>query len=229
MNAKDMKNIAAKAVLAAVMSLSLGAYAGNSWVTWYVAPDGDDANDGLSWATAMKSPELVPAKMIAADAGQTYVQRHELVISNGCYRLSKALRLNEADGYKLGEIRIHSFTGNPSDVTLDGQGQYQGACIKGGWNSSVSGLTVTNCVSTSSEGGGIYLRSGTGGRVSNCIVSDCHVAVNGTAYNGGGIYGYSGTELTYREWGELATTKIPVRFGIAENFAKVMPGGGVFW
>ena len=35
-------------------------------------------------------------------------------------------------------------------------------------------------------------------------------------------------ELTYREWGELATTKIPVRFGIVENFAKVMPGGGYF-
>lgn len=213
--------MAAKAILAAMMSLSLGVYAGSSWVTWHVAPDGDDANDGLSWATAMKSPELVPAKMIAADAGQTYVQRHELVISNGCYRLSKAVRLNEDDGYKLGEIRIRSFTGNPSDVTLDGQGQYQGVCIKGGWNSSVSGLTVTNCVSTSSEGGGIYLRSGTGGRVSNCIVSDCHVAVNGTAYNGGGIYGYSGTISGCTVEG-CSITNVPSAAG------KTCNGGGIY-
>ena len=175
------------------MSLSLGAYAGSTWVTWYVAPDGDDANDGLSWATAMKSPELVPAKMIAADAGQTYVQRHELVISNGYYRLSKSVSLNQDDGYQLGPIQIRSFTGNPADVTLDGQGLYQGVCIKGGWDSVISGLTVTNCVSGTWHGGGIFLQSGTKGRVSDCIVRDCHVAVGDTMYHGGGIYGHSGT------------------------------------
>lgn len=221
MNAKDMKNMAAKAVLAAVMSLSLGAYAGSSWVTWYVAPDGDDANDGLSWATAMKSPELVPAKMIAADAGQTYVQKHELIISNGYYRLSNAVWLNEADGYKLGAIKIRSFTGNPADVTLDGQGQCQGVCIKGGWDGVISGLTVTNCVSASWHGGGISLHSGTKGRVSDCIVRDCHVAVGDTAYNGGGIYGHSGTISGCTVEG-CSITNVPSAAG------KTCNGGGIY-
>ena len=220
MNAKDMKNMAAKAVLAAVMSLSLGAYAGSSWVTWYVAPDGDDANDGLSWATAMKSPELVPAKMIAADAGQT-VQRHELIISNGYYRLSKSVRLNQDDGYQMGAIRIRSFTGNPADVTLDGQGQCQGVCLRGGWDGVISGLTVTNCVSTSMEGGGILMRSGTKGIVSNCIVRDCHVAVGDTLYNGGGIYGHSGT-ISGCVVEDCSITNIPAAS------AKGSCGGGIF-
>lgn len=161
-------------------------------VTYYVSPTGDDGNDGLSWATAMKSPELVPAKMIAASADKPSVSGHTLVISNGHYRLSSAIRLADADGYTTGEIHIRSVTGNPADVVLDGQGSCQGIYIYGGWNSTIEGVTVTNCAATDVHGGGILLRS-TRGSVTDCIVRDCHLTVGSTARYGGGIYAYLST------------------------------------
>lgn len=158
--------------------------------TYYVSPTGDDANDGLSWATAMKSPELVPEKMIAASGSS--VGGHSLVVSNGHYRLSKAIRLDDRTGYSLGSIQIRSFTGNPDDVVLDGQGTCQGIYIWGGNDSVVEGLTVTNCAATDAHGPGITLRC-TRGRIANCIVRDCHLTVSAAAYHGGGIYAYLST------------------------------------
>ena len=179
-----------KAMLMAMLAVAGVVRMVGAATTWYVAPWGDDENDGLSWATAMKSPELVPAKMIAAsaEAGAEYVSQHTLIISNGYYRLTKEIRLSDNDGtYKVGEIHIRSLTGNPEDVVLDGQGQCRGIQVYGGWSSSAEGLTVTNCVALNSSGAGIFLRST--GRVVDCIVRDCHITMDGGASsaNGAGI------------------------------------------
>ena len=183
-------------VLAAVIAFAATANA----ATWYVAPEGNDGNDGQSWATAMKSPELVIDKWIAAaNAAGTTVNTQTLVISNGYYRLSKELRLvkGNAEGEAINgigsKIVIESYTGNPEDVVLDGQGACRGIYIWGSSNSTVSGLTIANGVATDVGGGGIFMRDNGTGNVKDCIVRDCSSLAASSAIHGGGIYAYQTT------------------------------------
>ena len=145
---------------------------------YYVAPWGDDSHDGLSWETAMKSPEVVVVDRWNNTAG------HTLTISNGTYKLTKRMSC-KVNG--SGVFKIKSLTGKPEDVVLDGQGQCGGIYLYGAYNSVVEGLTVTNCVVTDLDGAGIFFRD-TGGQIRNCIVSDCHVKVKDKGSSGGGIY-----------------------------------------
>lgn len=144
---------------------------------YYVAPWGDDSNDGLSWETAMKSPEVV-----VVDRWNN-TPNHTLTISNGTYKLTKRMACTvNGDG----SFEIRSLTGKPEDVILDGQGQCGGIYLYAGYNSVIEGLTVTNCVVTDSNGSGIFLRD-TRGQIKNCIVSDCHVKLKDRGCEGGGI------------------------------------------
>lgn len=155
--------------------------------TLYVAPDGDDAKDGSSWANALKSPEVAGEKLRDSD-GNT-LNWSSIIISNGVYKLTAPIELSVRKSpakQDVAHITIKSFTGNPEDVVLDGQGACQAIRVTG-YSNEILGLTVTNCTVEGSDGGGIYCNARTS-QIRNCIVRDCHVKGKGNRAYGGGIY-----------------------------------------
>ncbi|MBN2162287.1 MAG: PKD domain-containing protein [Pontiellaceae bacterium] len=128
----------------------------------YVAVDGDDANDGLSWASAK---ETIQSAIDDQYAGGL------VLVGPGTYAggivLGKGITVQGADGPEL--------------TIIDGMGS--GRCF--GVDDSVctiSGLTIANG-NTEFNGGGIYCAGGNT-TVTNCIIRQCHAK-----WNGGGLAG----------------------------------------
>lgn len=129
--------------------------------TFYVdAAAGDDANDGLSWATARAS---IQSAINDAVRGET------IYVKAGTYDpivVGAAMRL-----------RIESVDGKEATV-IDGDGERQCANLggNGSLSSSLIGFTLTN--GYSSYGGGAF-----GG-----TLIDCNIMNNYAMYLGGGLY-----------------------------------------
>ncbi|MBN2685770.1 MAG: right-handed parallel beta-helix repeat-containing protein, partial [Pontiellaceae bacterium] len=180
----------------------------------YVALDGDDAADGLSWATAKAT--------LQAGVDAQEVIGGWVLVSNGVYAVTNAITVGK-------EIVIRGV-GGPEQTVVDGQGMTQcfilanvpcvveylcitnGFAEVGGGGIDCVGLnpSINNCIITGNRtehsGGGIYA-----GSVNNCIVSDNHAEVAGggiyfagsvnnciitdnhAGYDGGGIYCFAGT------------------------------------
>ena len=177
---------------------------------YYVAPWGDDGNDGLSWETAMRSPELVPDKWSGGG--------HTLTISNGTYKLTKTI----VGGEGAPNIKIGSLTGKPEDVILDGQGRCGGIRLWNGYNGAVTGLTVTNCVVKDMEGGAGIATRDTWCKITDCIVRDCHIQVEKAGnVNGAGIHAM---------WSTIAgcTVENCTITNVAGAAGKSVHGAGIF-
>ena len=177
---------------------------------YYVTPDGDDANDGQSWATAMRSPELLAEKYTT---GAVVIN-----VSNGVYRLTKPIVLAHTDGGS----GVVSASGDASGVVFDCGGVTNCIYVKG-YSNTFRGLTICNalydsgsyggagldahrermtvrdcvfsncwCVAANKDlkGGAFYV--GNGSSVSNVLVVDCGVLNTGTtkAADGGGCFLY---------------------------------------
>lgn len=195
---------------AASTLLAFSAFAAN----YYVSLSGDDANDGTSWASAMRSPELLAEKYTT---GSVMIN-----IDEGVYHLTKPIVL----AYENGGSGVVSASGDPSDVVLDGGGMTNCIVAKG-YSNTFRGLTFRNarcggsangggagvdarreymsvrdcvfsncwCVAADKDlrGGAFYV--GGGSSVSNVLVVDCGVLNTGTTKeaDGGGCYLYGAT------------------------------------
>ncbi|MBN2703262.1 MAG: PKD domain-containing protein [Pontiellaceae bacterium] len=131
---------------------------------FYVSPDGDDANDGTSWASAKET--------IEAGVDAQYLVDGWVMVGAGTYPLSSSIFVSKP-------VRIVGAEG-PDATIVDGQGSVR--CFNLGNSACVlEGMTITNGY-RSGDGGGIYC-SGTTPVVTNCIISG-----NSTTRYGGGIY-----------------------------------------
>ena len=119
---------------------SFPAFAAN----YYVTPDGDDTNDGKSWATAMRSPELLAEKYTT---GAVMIN-----VSNGVYRLTKPIVL----AYTEGKSGVVSVSGDPSDVVFD-CGGVTNCILTKGYSNTFRGLTICNALYDSGSYGGAGL------------------------------------------------------------------------
>ena len=152
---------------------------------YYVAPWGDDGNDGKSWETAMRSPELVSDK-----AGATQVN---IIISNGVYLLTKPIELKSEGG----GCGVRSFSGNPADVVLDGQNKTN-VLYTAGYTSSFRGLTIQNA---RYDGGSRGEGAGLGAHrewmsVRDCVFSNCWLVAQNKTLRGGAFYVGGGSTVS---------------------------------
>ena len=138
--------------------------------TYYVSPNGDDANNGTSWATALRTPNAGFAK-INSIKGST------LIISNGVYQMTAAIGCTGGSSEANRSI-VKGLTGNPDDVIFDAGGAHE--CLRLASRITVSGITLSNGVNKAScVGAGIRFADTTEGGtdyeivISNCVVTCC--------------------------------------------------------
>ena len=144
-----------------------------SAATYYVKPDGDDDNDGKSWAKALATPSKGFSK-VNSDKGST------LIISNGVYKLTGAIGCTGGSDEASRTI-VKGFSGNPDDVVLDAQGASE--CLRLAAYITISGITVSNGVNTTTgtkcPAAGIRFANNSGSGadyeiiVTNCVVTCC--------------------------------------------------------
>lgn len=136
--------------------------------TWYVAANGDDANnDGKSW----DNPFATIQKGLSSCANKDTV-----IVSNGTYIIDSQLEITAE------QVNLMSLTGNPADVIIDCR-ECRGI-FSNSWKSRIVGVTVQNGL-TDTAGAGIRLS--TSALVSNCVVRSCSVVAGDNDANGGGI------------------------------------------
>ncbi|MDF7800634.1 choice-of-anchor Q domain-containing protein [Pontiellaceae bacterium B1224] len=139
--------------------------------TVYVAPDGDDTKDGLSWATAK---ETIQAGVDACNGGT-------VLLSNGTYSVTSEVLVVQG-------IRIQSLNG-PESTSVDGGGSTR--CFNlGDAACTLSGLTISNGLS-GDDGGGIYCTT------KNPLVTNCVVRGNSASENGGGMHYGTASHCTF--------------------------------
>ena len=170
-------------ILFVAAGLSLGCLA----TTYYVTPDGSDSNDGKSWEKAFKTVNKGFSKIHNNNVKDT------LIIAQGHYLLSDACAC--AGGNSGDEVR--GETGNPDDVILDGQGQYEVIRLSG--SVLVHSLTITNGTNRGRNNYASGVRVGSNlsagstlSIVSNCVITGCYNAyTNGHKMAGGAavVYG----------------------------------------
>ncbi len=164
------------------------------YVVVRVSPDGDDANDGSSWALAKRSVQG-GVDVASAQGGEVWVQA-------GVYEERISLH---PYAYVYGGFAGNEFGRNERDwrvhvTTLDAQRQGTVVTARAGYGAvgTVDGFTVTNGVNgldlrgsfptiannniTGNRGRGLYLRD------SSPTIANNTIAGNGGVYSGGGLY-----------------------------------------
>lgn len=160
-------------VIALSITSALSAFAA---ATYYVSPDGSDANDGATAETAFLTPQAAMSKAKSGDA---------VVLRKGHYALTASVSC------KAG-VELRGETGKPRDVVLDAGGRFAGiSSVEGG--GTVASLTVSNgyAYANSITGAGIHT-----GRVinfseakkvvSNCVITCCTYAKDPVLGQGNG-------------------------------------------
>lgn len=129
--------------------------------TFHVSPDGNDASDGLYWATANRTIQSAVRKALPHDF---------IVVTNGVYE-------SFSMSYSY-DITIESVNG-PEHTIVDGGGTNRCAYLTydESHNVKLIGFTLRN--GSANYGGGAY-----GGRLSRCILLNNHA----TWYGGGTCY-----------------------------------------
>ena len=162
----------------------------------HVSPDGNDANDGLTWATAKKT---IGAAIAAAPSNPTSATR--IFIKEGVY--SEWLTINSKNKLEL----YGGFSGNEDTSTFDPEtndnrsggetavdGASQGRCfsIKKASTVTLDRLSLVNGLA-SGFGGGLSISDSTAVTVRDVTISDCTTRYQ---LRGGGLYGsFSGIHL----------------------------------
>lgn len=134
---------------------------------FHVRTDGDDASNGLSWATAKRTLEAAVAA--AGGAGTIY-------LAAGAYTLTNTVVLSVP-------VRIIGTNGTP---VIDGSLKSYRAFTLNHDDASVKNLWLAN-FNNSSSGATLWLTQGT---VDSCVISNGNTRGNGT--NAGGIYAAGG-------------------------------------
>ena len=181
-----------RAVLACVL-LAGGAFAAGT--TYYVSDaTGNDASNGLAWATAKKT--IQPAINLCS-AGDT------VLVSNGVFILNASLTVPS-------RVRLTSLAG-PAVTIINGNNPVvTNRCVyvpNSSMGALIEGFTFTNGSTANESGGGVFLAGAA--LVSNCVIRGnsavngagiacqatgvimhCSVTGNRASNNGGGIYVY---------------------------------------
>ncbi len=166
-----------------LLFLGLAALAPAISATYLVSPTGDDANDGLSWATAFKS---IPAALVVAQSNDT------VVVTNGVYSasaadqccavLNKAVTLRSVNGpdYTMITNAFGTSCATTMVYVAAAKAVFSGFSVVGARRIAIDLLDygeVTNCVvrdaDTDTNFGGVFSRGlvsirGNGGAVRDC-------------------------------------------------------------
>ncbi|MDO9255654.1 MAG: choice-of-anchor Q domain-containing protein [Bacteroidales bacterium] len=205
----------------------MGAYENTS--RKFVKTDGNDANDGLSWATAKLT---IAAMNAAVSSGDT------VYVAGGTYLLAGVIKPKPGASVFGGYDAVTGLRDLTNQETiLNGQGNrilqisssspvneptlWDGFTITGGNKTSEGGgvslasafFTLSNCKitgNTGSYGGGI---NAAGCKIINCIIE------NNTAIKGGGVYAYDGS-------GTIIENCI-IRNNITTSADALVGGGGI--
>lgn len=147
-----------------LLSLALLALRGQA-ITWYVAPTGNDGQDGTNWPTALATISNAIFK-----ASET----HTILVSNGVYTVTNTLRISKA-------ITLRGLNG-AAETSINGGGSTQ--CVSIEAAATLEGFSVTNG-RAALNGAGICIASSGAG----AIVADCLIARNrAEGFSGGGLY-----------------------------------------
>ena len=130
----------------------------------YVAPQGNDSNDGFSWSTAKSS--------IQAGIDAQLYDGGVIMVSNGVYALSSGILVDKP-------VSVRGYDG-PDSTLIDGLGSVRCFYLEDS-GCALDGLTLTNGYSDG-NGGGIYCAS------SDIVITDCSI-VGCSSQFGGGIFG----------------------------------------
>ncbi|MDR2009342.1 MAG: T9SS type A sorting domain-containing protein [Bacteroidales bacterium] len=206
-----------KKILLTLILLSTLFAAGMGQPVYYVSPNGNDSNDGTSWATAKKN---VQAAVDAASSG------NQVFVKQGTYNLSAQLEIKEGvnvyGGFAGTETSLaerpeltygQTVTGQASILSANGsinsyrrvlyqhsvftiETTWDGFVLKNGYSGGgggayiTTGVTLNNCNirdNTAWMGGG-GVYCDLGGTLNNCnIVNN---TTTGSYGNGGGVYCY---------------------------------------
>lgn len=192
---------------------------------WYVSSDGDDSNDGTSWATAKKR---IQAAILSAQPGDT------ISVAAGTYQESIGLR-NDITLLGAGsEKTIIEFGGENVVIYAD---QIQSGIISGFtvayagtaqyptiWLGD-SSVTITQCIVTGATHSGIYIAGN-----SNPEIKDNEIRQN----TGPGIFMYSGSQaaisdntISTNEYSGIEVSS-NCKAEISNNEIKDNNGSGIF-
>ena len=194
---KTLTNLPHSAVLLGAFVLGLApvlASANNT--TYYVSPNGNDSNDGLSWEKAFKTAAK-GFSMANTASGNTGNNGNTVIFAAGTYQLTDAIGCTGAS-YEGGRTRVMGETENPEDVVLRGKGDREvlrlNSCV------TVANMTIENGTNEGRtyRAAGVRVGADTGTTtptyisiVSNCVIRGCHNAYddntelnNSTAYGG---------------------------------------------
>ena len=179
-------------------------------VNRYVAKTGDDANDGLSWATAKLTIGAALSLstngdnvMIAAGTYPEFISIKDGVNVLGGYNATTGLRDIDMyqtilDGDELGKFLIVKYDSDCSNPTLieglvlinaDHSNDGGGAFIRG--NVTLNRCVVRNCKGNS--GGGVYAKASSAS--TPAIISNCIIELCSSTSSGGGAYLYENAEM----------------------------------
>ena len=151
--------------------------------TRYVAVHGNDAADGMSWATAKAT---IQGGIAAATTPNGLV-----LVSNGVYSTGGAFAAGLMNRIVIANgLTVQSVNG-PEVTIIQGQGPMGAAAIRCAYvadGAKLVGFTLTNGFTqtssgSSGSGGGIYCDSAAG-IVSNCTLTGNSASSGGGAYNG---------------------------------------------
>ena len=161
--------------------------------TWYVAPGGNDGNEGTNWKTAFLT---IGAGVTAAAAANDDI----VLVSNGTYTVSTAISVTKA-------ITIRGLTGL-RDTIVDGNypttsnrcfsvnnvaAVLDGLTIRNAWKDGdgagvlLTKGTITDCTITGNEAKTLNRRGGGVSCANAGVISNCTIT-NNTANQGGGIF-----------------------------------------
>jgi hypothetical protein len=215
---------------------------------YFVSQDsGDDANDGLSWGSAMQT---IQAAIDAADSNDT------VLVTNGTYATGgRAVHATMTNRVALEKSMTVQSVNGPADTIIQGAGPIGPQavrCAYVGTNAVLSGFTLANGA-THGEGDAELERAGGGawcepsGLLTNCVLdgnaaalgggasggtlADCTLSHNSATFLGGGAYGSLLIRCTVSnnsasEGGGTESSTL-IRCSVVENTATW--GGGTYW
>ena len=150
--------------------------------TRYVSTNGNDAADGMSWATAKAT---IQAGIDVANPGGL------VLVSNGVYATGGAFAAGVTNRIVITKaLTVQSMNG-PKVTMIEGQGPMGESAVRCAYvadGAKLVGFTLTKgftrtSYDNASSGGGIYCDSAAG------IVSNCILTGNSANYGGGSFYG----------------------------------------
>jgi hypothetical protein len=147
-----------------------------NYSTFYVSVDGNDANAGTNWVTALKTISNAVAKTQTS-------WLNTILVSNGTYYLTAGITLSRL-------TTMRGFTNN-GPVVVDGQNSVR-PFILTSTGEVLDGLSITHGYGTGSSGGGVNINLGL---VTNCLIYGNMAYDAAATYGGGGVILSTGAKI----------------------------------